>query len=157
VSDQKLTYRVMARTMSPGVSRGTIAGKSAEVEFDTSAGQSEVLPGPADLLVTAFAACVLKNVERMSSMQGFDYSGASIDVVAEREVSPPRIARITYELTIETSEPPRKMELLHRNIARQGTIYNTLSRACEVTGEVMTVAPGTAQADVGVTTTSGRR
>jgi uncharacterized OsmC-like protein len=124
-----------------GVSSATIDGKSGEVTFDTSAGQSATLPGPADLLVTAFAACVLKNVERMSGMQPFTYHGASIDVTAEREVNPPRIARIDYRLIVETDEPDRKMQLLHRNIARQGTIYNTLERACEVSGELVTARP----------------
>src|SRR5690606_9146919 len=107
------------------------------IEFDTSAGQLPDLAGPADLLVTAFAACVLKNIERMSRLQGFTWHGADIVVTAERQVAPPRIARIAYRLTVETDEPARKMELLHRNIARQGTIYNTLARACEVTGELV--------------------
>lgn len=141
---QDTTYRVMARVVGPGVSRGEIAGKAAAIELDTSAGQGVELPGPADLLVTAFAACVLKNVERMSRLQGFAYAGAWIDVTADREVSPPRISRIRYRLTVETDEPDRKMQLLHRNIARQGTIYNTLARACDVTGELVVVRPAAA-------------
>lgn len=134
---QVLKYGVTANVVGSGISRGRIAGKSAEVEFDTSAAQSDTLPGPADLLVTAFAACVLKNVERMSSMLPFAYEGASIEVMAERETNPPRMARIHYVLTVVTDEPDRRVELLHRNIARQGTIYNTLAVACEVTGEIV--------------------
>ncbi len=136
-----MTYQVTARVVAPGISRGVITGKSGEIEFDSSAGQNPELPGPADLLVTAFAACVLKNVERMSTLQHFTYTGASIAVTAEREDKPPRIARISYQLTIETDEPDRKMELLHHNIARQGTIYNTLALACEVTGELISTKP----------------
>jgi uncharacterized OsmC-like protein len=136
-TSQILRYGVTARVMGPGVSRGAIAGKSAEVEFDTSAGQSDALPGPADLLVTAFAACVLKNVERMASFMPFAYEGATIEVTAERETNPPRMARIHYVLTVITDEPERRVELLHRNIARQGTIYNTLAQACEISGEVV--------------------
>lgn len=141
MTSKVMTYEVDAHVVRPGVSKAMIAGKSGVVEFDSSAGQSPELPGPADLLVTAFAACALKNVERMSKLQGFSYSGASIKVVAEREEQPPRIARITYTITIETEEPPRKMELLHRNIARQGTIYNTLASTCEVTGQLLTTQP----------------
>jgi uncharacterized OsmC-like protein len=81
----------------------------------------------------------------MSRLQGFGWHGAEIVVTAEREVSPPRIARIAYRLTVETDEPARKMELLHRNIAKQGTIYNTLARACEVTGELVVVHPAVAR------------
>lgn len=138
---QQLTYSVHARVIVPGVARGAIAGKSAEVEFDTSAGQNDGLPGPADLLVAAFAACVLKNVERMSGLQPFRYDGAEIEVTAERETNPPRIVRLTYRLTVVTDEPQRRVDLLHHNIAKQGTIYNTLARACEVTGEVVVVVP----------------
>jgi uncharacterized OsmC-like protein len=138
---QVLTYGVTASVVGPGVSRGRIAEKSAEVEFDTSAGQSDVLPGPADLLVTAFAACVLKNVERMSSFMPFRYEGATIEVTAERETDPPRMARIHYVLTVVTDESERRLQLLHRNIARQGTIYNTLAQSCEITGEIVARSP----------------
>jgi uncharacterized OsmC-like protein len=92
-------------------------------------------------LVTAFAACVLKNVERMSRLQPFRYETAEIEVTAVREEQPPRIARIHYRLTITTSEPQRRVDLLHYNIARQGTIYNTLASACEVTGEIIAIPP----------------
>jgi uncharacterized OsmC-like protein len=132
-----LTYTVRARMVGSGVSRGEIDGKTAEIEFDTSAGQSATLPGPADLLVTAFAACVLKNVERMSTLQPFSYESASIEVMAEREDRPPRIARMHYRLVVVTNEPQRRVDLLHHNIARQGTIYNTLAAACAVDGEVV--------------------
>jgi uncharacterized OsmC-like protein len=143
MSVQQLSYQVSARVIEAGVAQATIDGKTGVVTFDSSAGQRPDLPGPADLLVTAFAACVLKNVERMSTLQGYTYQGASIEVTAEREVNPPRISRIQYRLTVETDEPDRKMQLLHRNIARQGTIFNTLARSCEVTGDLDVVAPQT--------------
>lgn len=134
---QRLTYTVRAETVGPGVSRASIAGKTATVDLDTSAGQRDAIAGPADLLVAAFAACVLKNVERMSGMMPFTYDAAEIEVTAEREANPPRISRIRYTLTVTTDEPERRLELLHRNIARQGTIYNTLAQVAEVTGEVV--------------------
>ena len=49
----------------------------------------------------------------------------------------PRKARIHYVLTVITDEPERRVDQLQRNIARQGTIYNTLAKACEVTGEIV--------------------
>jgi uncharacterized OsmC-like protein len=134
-----LTYTVTARVIGPGVSRAEAGDKTAAVEFDTSAAQSETHLGPAELLLTAFAACVLKNVERMSRLQPFAYSGASIEVVGEREDRPPRMIRIRYTLRVETDEPARRVELLHRNIAGFGTIYNTLAAACDVAGEIVAV------------------
>lgn len=139
---KNLTYSIHAQVVGPGVSRGEIAGKSEPITFDTSAKQSPSLPGPADLLVAAFAACVLKNVERMSELQPFNYTGAEIEVTAEREDHPPRITQIRYRLIVATDEPQRRLDLLHRNIARQGTIYNTLARSCDVEGELVAMPSG---------------
>ncbi len=66
MSQQQHAYHVEAHVVGAGKSTSTI--KETEIVFDTSDGQSDVLPGPADLLTLAFAACVLKNVERFSRM-----------------------------------------------------------------------------------------
>lgn len=123
----------------PGVSAAT--SKQAVIEFDTSASQSETLPGPADLLTAAFAACVLKNVERFSQILPFRYQDASIKVVAERQDAPPKMVRVTYSLRLVTDEPDQRVELLHRNIQKHGTIYNTLAATCAVSGTVVVERP----------------
>jgi uncharacterized OsmC-like protein len=130
-----LRYTVDAATRGGGLSSART--RQATVEFDTSAGQSETHMGPADLLATAFAACVLKNVERFSGILPFRYDGASISVTAEREDRPPRISQIRYVLRIRTDEPAQRVDLLRRNIERFGTIFNTLSTACQITGEIV--------------------
>lgn len=132
-------YRVEARVVGPGVSRAD--SKEATIRFDTSAGQVQYLMGPAELLAAAFAACVLKNVERFSHILRFSYEGASIKVTAEREDRPPRFVRVQYVLRVVTAEPGHRVELLHRNIAKFGTVFNTLAAACEVTGEIVAEAP----------------
>jgi len=113
--------------ISASVSQGgqaTVQAKRSEIRFDGSAEQNPVLPGPAELLAMAFAACALKNVERFSHILPFRYESASFHVVAERDEHPPRIARIRYTLTIETDEPPQRINLLHLNIRKYGTVYN---------------------------------
>lgn len=137
-----LTYEVIARVVGPGLSRAEC--KQASIEFDTSAGQSETHMGPAELLVSAFAACVLKNVERFSGILPFSYQGASIRVTAEREEQPPRFTKMNYVLRVITEEPPNQVDLLHRNIQKFGTIFNTLASACRVSGEIIAEAPSTA-------------
>ncbi len=143
MNQQILSYHVEARTLGQGASAATI--KQTAITFDTSDGQSEVLPGPADLLTLAFAACVLKNVERFSRMLPFRYSGASIEVTSERQSSPPRITRVVYTLHIQTDEPAQRVDLLHRNIKKFGTIYNTLAASCAVDGEIVVEALQTVQ------------
>lgn len=134
-----LRYEIEASVVGAGVSEGRC--KRSAIRFDTSPAQGDELPGPAELLALAFAACVLKNVERFSELLPFDYSGAHVRVTAERQETPPRFTSIHYELRVETSEPPERVDLLHRNLVKFGTVYNTLASACEVTGVVIAEEP----------------
>lgn len=133
------TYHMSAQVVQRGMSVASAPGKVDRIGLDTSAGQGPDYFGPAELLLTAFAACILKNVERMSHLLAFRYRGAAIDVTGERQDKPPRFTRIRYTLRVDTDEPPHRVDLLARNIARYGTIYNTFAASCDVAGEVMAV------------------
>jgi uncharacterized OsmC-like protein len=133
-----MTYGVRATTLGDGVS--VAYAKEATIRFDSSPEQGPLLPGPADLLAAAFAACILKNVERMSALLPFRYHDAEVEVTAERQDRPPKMTKISYVLRIATDEPTHRVELLHENIREYGTIYNTLAAVCEVHGEITTVA-----------------
>jgi hypothetical protein len=85
---------------------------------------------------------MLKNVERFAAILPFRYQQAQIEVEVEREEPPPRIVCARYTLTIATDEPAHRLDLLHRNILRFGTITNTLASACELTGTVRAEPPG---------------
>jgi len=136
-------YRVSAHVTAPGVAVGLV--KEREVEFDASRDPSDELPGPAELLALSLGACILKNVERFSHLLSFAYDGAEVAVEAERQDDPPRFTRLTYELRIRTDESPHRVELLHRNLRRFGTVYNTLAASCDVDGTIV-AGPGEAHA-----------
>jgi len=136
-------YVVEASTLGGGVSE--VRTRRSVLRFDSSPRQGEELPGPADLLTAAFAACVLKNVERMAEMLPFRFETARVEVRSERQDRPPKMVRIVYELTVVTDEEPRRVELLHDNVRRHGTIFNTLAAVCEVTGQIHAVAPTPAE------------
>jgi len=121
---------------------GRLQAHGLDAEFDGTTGRLEDLPGPADVLSAALCACILKNVERFSQMLPFRYESASVEVTAEREGPPPRIVRMSYHLRVVTDETPARLELLHKNIRKFGTITNTLAAACELTGTIEAVAPG---------------
>lgn len=138
MSSPPTTYTVHAR--STGGAAEVIAADET-VAFDARWGaEPEGLPGPADLLGSAFAACLLKNLERSRAMLSFSYDRAEVRVVVHRQDAPPRFTEISYELTIVTDEPARRVELVHRNLQKYGTVYNTLAAVCDVHGEVV-VAP----------------
>ena len=130
-------YEVDGENLPSGAAQLTIKGGA--VAFDGGATTGEALPGPADLLAAALAACMLKNVERFSKILHFRYRRATIHVAAEREEPPPRIVRATYTLRVETDEPDARVALLHRNILKFGTITNTLAAAADLRGEIVAV------------------
>jgi uncharacterized OsmC-like protein len=130
-------YEVDSENLPGGA--GRITTRSSLIAFDGSATTGAVLPGPADLLAAALAACILKNVERFSGMLPFQYVRATVHVAVEREEPPPRIVRARYTLQIETDEPQHRVEMLHRNILKFGTITNTLAAACDVQGEIVAI------------------
>jgi len=120
---------------------GHLMAHGLDAPFDGSAGRVDDLPGPADVLASALCACILKNVERFSQLLSFRYASASVDVTLERDEPPPRIVRARYVLHVVTDESADRLELLHKNIRKFGTITNTLAAACDLSGEVHAVVP----------------
>ncbi|MDP3068306.1 MAG: hypothetical protein Q8M72_06500, partial [Methylocystis sp.] len=46
---------------------------------------------------------------------------------AVRQDAPPLIERVDYELIVDTDEDDARLELLHRNVRKYGTISNTVA------------------------------
>lgn len=129
-----LHYAITARRID---ARGSISGvRDAQVSLDTSLeGRNDAL-NPVELLLSALAACMIKGVERAAPMLGFDFSGVEVRIEAERQDSPPRITAITYELIVDSPEPDRRLDLLHTNVRKYGTISNTLAASTSLTGTI---------------------
>ena len=95
------------------------------------------MPNPAELLLTASAACILKNVQRYSEILKIPYRNAKITVKGIRNDNPPYIKKIEYVLEIETDADEKKLNNWHKNIIKFGTISNTLSKACNFSGKIV--------------------
>lgn len=95
------------------------------------------LPTPADLLVSAFAACCLKNIERFSEFMHYKYESADISVKATRKEKPPMMEAISFTIRIITDDRNINTDLLLRNLQKFGTIYNTLNAICAINGEII--------------------
>lgn len=108
--------------------------KDAELTIDTDLnGRADAL-NPAELLLAAVAACILKNMERIAPMIKFAYRGVSVKVHGVRQDSPPKMLNISYEIIVDTGENERKLALTHDNIRKYGTVYNTVAPGTELTG-----------------------
>jgi len=110
--------------------------KQSEIPFGTTPESSDQLANPAELFLGSFSACILKNVERFSSLMHFKYSHAEITVSATRLEKPPRMDEIQYELLIYSPDNTLNINLLKKNIEKFGTIYNTVKLSCAITGEI---------------------
>ncbi len=136
----QLEYEIKAIS-KPGGQSMALANLE-EIKIDTSAGTDERLPSPAELLLTALAGCILKNVERYSKILHLPYRCAQITVRGWRQDRPPAMQKIVYELFIDTDVDDKKLDLWHRNILRFGTITNTLAKAVDLSGTISRISCG---------------
>ena len=133
-----MNYHIKASSISN--SDAKIQIKESSIDFGTTSKTSEILPNPAELFLSAFAACILKNVERFSTMMKFNYSKAAIEVHATRLENPPRMENVNYVLTIYSKDKKLNVPLLKKNIEKFGTIYNTVKLSCTISGTIKTEA-----------------
>jgi uncharacterized OsmC-like protein len=129
-----MEYRVNARRID---AHGSLAfAKKAEIPLDTDvAGRQDAL-NPVELLLSALAACMLKGIERMTPMLHFRIDGAEVRLEAVRQDSPPKLTAIRYEILVDSPETDQRLDLLHRNVLKYGTISNTLAAAVPVDGSL---------------------
>ncbi len=127
-----LEYRVAARRLD---SHGSVAStKQAEIILDTDLAGRQDAFNPAELLLAAVAACMLKGIERVTPMIRLDLRGVDISVKGVRQDSPPMLVSIEYEIVVDTDEDDRRLELLHTNLRKYGTVYNTIAGGTRLTG-----------------------
>jgi len=113
-----------------------VTAKSVELTIDTSlAGRPDAL-NPVELLLASQAACFIKGIERLAPTLEFDFRGVQVFLEADRPENEARIAQIRYRVLIETDESDQRIALMHKNLQKQGPIYNTLSAGTELVGSV---------------------
>lgn len=129
-----LEYSVTARRIdSHGAEAET---KSARITLDTDLAGRDDAFNPAEMLLASLAACMLKGAERVAPMLHFDLRGIRMSLHGQRQDSPPKMTRIDYEIVVDTDEPESRLDLLHRNLRKYGTITNTLAGALELRGTI---------------------
>ena len=110
--------------------------KDAVIVLDTDVKGRKDAFNPAELLLASVAACMIKGIERVSPMLQFQLRGVKVAIHAVRQDSPPLITEIHYELMIDTDETDQRIELLHTNVRKYGTISNTIARSTRLEGTI---------------------
>ncbi len=130
-----LEYDVVARRID---SHGSVAQcKGAEIALDTDINGRADAFNPAELFLAAIAACMIKGIERVAPMLKFHFRGVEVRLHGVRQDSPPFMASITYDLIVDTDEDDRRLELLHQNVRKYGTISNTVAAATKLDGRII--------------------
>ncbi|EKJ87020.1 putative OsmC-like protein [Leptospira meyeri] len=110
--------------------------KSAEITLDTDmAGNSNAF-NPAELLLSALSACIIKGVERVAPILHFQFNGIQVIVDGIRQDVPPKMESIRYEVIVDTDESDDRLHLLHENIKKYGTVFNTIAPGTDLAGEI---------------------
>ena len=135
VEEQRmLDYVVEAKRVDAHAGMATC--KRADLRFDIDVAGRDDAFNPAELFLASIAACMLKGIERVTPMLGFALDGVDIRLHAIRQDSPPRIVEVTYELIVDTDESAQRLELLHTNVRKYGTIFNTVRDAANLHGTI---------------------
>lgn len=129
-----LEYAVQARRIDAHGSEART--KDASIVLDTDIQGRLDAFNPAELLLASIAACMIKGVERVAPMLGFEFEGVEVRLKGARQDSPPKMASIDYELIVDTNESDHRLELLHTNVRKYGTVSNTVRAGTELTGRI---------------------
>lgn len=129
-----LEYSVTAHRIDAHGSEAR-AGEATLVLDTDLAGRADAF-NPAELFLAAIAACILKGIERVTPLLGFDLTGAEVRLHGQRQDAPPKMVSVTYEVIVDTDETQQRLDLLHRNIRKYGTISNTIADAVNLTGTI---------------------
>ncbi len=129
-----LEYRISAQRIDP---RQSVArSESAQVRLATGLTGSVDAFNPAELFLAAIAACMIKGIERVTPMLKFELRGVRVSLKAVRQDAPPKIISVHYAIEVDTDETDQRLELLHTNVRKYGTISNTVAAATELIGTI---------------------
>ena len=129
-----LEHRVNARRID---AHGSVAScKDATVSLDTDVNGRQDAFNPAELFLAAIAACLIKGIERVTPMLKFNIRGVEVHLRGVRQDSPPKMTSIDCELIVDTDEDDHRLDLLHQNVRKYGTISNTVATATRLQGAI---------------------
>lgn len=130
----KLTFLVQARRVD---AHGSTADcKDARLVLDTDLSGRRDAFNPAELLLAALSACMIKGIERVVPILRFELRGVEVRVEGVRQDVPPKLESIRYEIVVDTDESDHRLALLHENVRKYGTVFNTVAPGTDLAGEL---------------------
>lgn len=132
MSNSKMTFHVETLRID---AHGSLSRcKAAEIPLDTDMAGNPNAFNPAELLLAALSACIIKGIERVAPILKFELRGVEVRVDGVRQDVPPKMESIAYEIIVDSDEPDRRLELLHDNVKKYGTVFNTVAPGTQLSG-----------------------
>lgn len=132
MSTQKMTFLVESQRIDEHGSRSRC--KNAEIVLDTDLEGNRNAFNPAELLLAALSACMIKGIERVVPILKFSLSGVEVRIQGVRQDVPPKMESIGYEIIVDTEESDQRLSLLHENVKKYGTVFNTVAPGTHLSG-----------------------
>lgn len=134
MNSPKMEFQVVSERID---AHGSVSRcKQAEIQLDTDLAGNPGAFNPAELLLAALSACMIKGIERVTPLLGFDHRGVEVRVDGVRQDIPPKMESITYEIIVDTDEADHRLNLLHENLRKYGTVFNTVASGTELAGSI---------------------
>lgn len=130
----KMTFSVRAERRDAHGSEARC--KSARISLDTDLAGRDDAFNPAELLLAALAACIIKGIERITPILDFELRGVEVRIHGVRQDVPPKMESIRYEILVDTDESRQRLNLLHENVRKYGTVFNTLAPGTDLSGDL---------------------
>jgi len=128
----KMEFHVVAKRIDAHA--GVATCKDSDLPIDTDmAGRRDAF-NPAELLLAALGACMLKGIERVVPILSFKLRGVEVRLHGVRQDVPPRLESIEYEILVESDESDQRLALLHKNVRQYGTVFNTVAPGTRLDG-----------------------
>ncbi len=128
----KLSFHVIAHRLDAHGS--VVRCKRAELSLDTDLSGRLDAFNPAELLLAALSACMIKGIERVTPILKFHLRGVEVRVHGVRQDVPPRLESIDYEILVDSDESEQRLALLHDNVRKFGTVFNTVAPGTRLSG-----------------------
>lgn len=130
--DKKMKFHV--ESVRLGSHESLSRCKEAEISLDTDMAGNPQAFNPAELLLAALSACMIKGIERVTPILKFELRGVEVIVDGVRQDVPPKMESIRYEIIVDTDESDHRLELLHENVRKFGTVFNTVAPGTDLQG-----------------------
>ncbi len=132
LDDKKMRFRVESDRLGAHASQSTC--KQAVIALDTDLSGNVQAFNPAELLLAALSACMIKGIERVTPILKFELRGVEVTIDGVRQDVPPKMESIRYTIVVDTDETDQRLKLLHENVKKYGTVFNTVALGTDLQG-----------------------